>query len=225
MRSSQQIPLELTQPESYDLSDYVVSSCNVDAVQFLEQWPASDGFHFAAIVGPSGAGKTHLLKGWGHQHQAEELSPETGFSAIAEDRIYFIDDVDQVGSEGGYIYSDTFLFHLYNWAKEKRAKILVSASSAPNQWERSLPDLKSRLGTLPVATIQQPDDDLLFALLFKLFSDRQLSVNIQVIRYLIDHMPRSFSAAGRIAKLMDEKALAERRKITRDLARRCLEEL
>lgn len=224
MRSSQQIPLELTQPESYDLADYVVSSCNADAMQFLEQWPESD-FHFAAIVGPAGAGKTHLLKGWACQYSADELLPDADFSTVIEGGNYIIDDVDQLNSDGEFTYSDTFLFHLYNWAREKRANILVSASSAPNQWPRTLPDLISRLGTIPVAAIQQPDDDLLFALLFKLFSDRQLSVNVQVIRYLIGHMPRSFSAAGKIAKLMDEKALAERRKITRDLARRCLEEL
>ena len=224
MKPFQQIPLDLTQPESFDLSDYVVSSCNADAVQFLELWPASE-FHFAALVGPSGSGKTHLLKGWALENGAKEISPDAGFSAVEAGGSYIIDDVDQLATDGAFTYSDTFLFHVYNWAREKRAKILVSASLPPTQWSRKLPDLISRMGAVPVVTIQQPDDDLLFALLFKLFSDRQLTVNTQVIHYLIGRMPRSFFAAGKIAKLMDGKALAERRKITKDLARRCLEEL
>ena len=224
MSRSQQIALDLAQPESFDLADYVVSRSNAEAVRFVEQWTSSD-FHFGALVGPAGSGKTHLLKGWANQHNALEIAPDADFSVINAGQSYIIDDADIKTDVGHFVYSDDFLFHAYNWARENRAKILVSAATPPTLWGRNLPDLMSRMGTVPVATIDEPDDDLLFALLIKLFSDRQLSVNIEVIHYLVERMPRSFSAARDIARLMDVKALAERRKITKDLARRCLAEL
>lgn len=224
MVRTNQIPLDLKHPVSFDLTDYVVSSSNADAYHFVEEWPQS-GAHFGAIVGPRGAGKSHLLRGWAQTASAQELVPDADLSSLATGRHYFIDDVNQLAKGNVHAYSDSFLFHAFNWAKEKKAHILVTDIDPPTQWRRKLPDLRSRMGTVPIASIHQPDDDLIKVLLIKLFSDRQLQVNIEVVDYIVGRMPRSFAATVLLADSMDRLALAERRKITKPLAKRCLDEL
>ncbi len=224
MAKISQIPLELGHPVSFDLGDYVVSSSNSEAYKFVEEWVNMDA-HFGAIVGPSGSGKSHLLRGWAAANKAEELLPDMDLSGLKSGRLYFLDDVNQRSEGDSLTYDDLFLFHAFNWAKEKSSKILVSAMVPPTKWPRALPDLKSRLSLIPVATIYQPDDDLLKFVLIKLFSDRQLHVNIEVIDYILKHMPRSFSSAVELANSMDRLALAEQRRITIPLAKRCLKTL
>ncbi len=224
LAKSQQIPLDLVQPVSFELSDFVVAPCNSDAFTFVEKWLDSP-FHFGAIVGPNGSGKSHLLGGWSKEHGAVSLCPAAQFSDITPNGIFIIDDIDQMESSGVYAYSDEVLFHIFNWAKEQQAKILVSARTPPNSWGRSLPDLVSRLGTVPVALIEQPDDQILSVMLVKSFSDRQLQVDLEVINYILDRMPRTYAFAKQLADDLDKMALAEKRRITKDLARRCLQEL
>ena len=74
----------------------------------------------------------------------------------------------------------------------------------------------------PAVAVGPPDDDLLGAILVKLFADRQVRVGTDVIRFLVTHMERSFDAARRLVADLDAAALAARRRITVPLARRVL---
>lgn len=221
MPNAQQIPLNLRHPVSFDLSDFIVSASNDGAVRFLNSF--KDGnYHFGAIVGPAGSGKSHLLNGWGQEQGAVAISPESAVSALEAGQVYIVDDIDQRDKHGDFSYSDEYLFHLFNWTNEIKAKVVTSAEEAPSRWARKLPDLISRLGTVQVATIDEPDDELLLVLLVKLFSDRQLQVNINVLNYIVSRIERSFAAARQCVDMVDKKALSEKRKITKALVRDCL---
>jgi chromosomal replication initiation ATPase DnaA len=73
--------------------------------------------------------------------------------------------------------------------------------------------------------IRLPDDELLGALLVKLFHDRQLTVGKDVLIYLVARMERSFAATSAVVEALDQLALAERRSVTVQLARTVLNEL
>ena len=73
------------------------------------------------------------------------------------------------------------------------------------------------------ARIDPPDDALLSAVLMKLFADRQVAVSPATITWLTTHMDRSFAEAQRVVAEIDAQALAEGRKVTRDLAARVLD--
>ena len=116
------------------------------------------------------------------------------------------------------------LLHLYNLVASAGSHVLLAGREPPSRWPVSLPDLRSRLGTLPAVAISGPDDALLAGLLVKLFADRQLRVENAVIEYLLPRMERSFAAAQRLVKRMDRSALALGRAPTVSLARSALEE-
>ena len=90
-------------------------------------------------------------------------------------------------------------------------------------WLPALPDLASRLRAAPAVAIGPPDDELLAALLLKLFADRQMMVSASVIGYLVRHMERSFAAAHALVEAADRRSLAERRAVSIGLARELVE--
>jgi len=215
MTLATQIPLELKHKPSFDLADFVVSSSNEEAFYLVEReavWPT----HAAALIGPSGCGKSHLGQAWAAQNQGIVFAPEMDVATLQASSYVLVEDVETAG------YSEEQLFHLFNWTRENGGKILFTAEKAPNLWEISLPDLVSRLATLTVGRISEPDDELLTVLLVKLFSDRQMQVDMTVIGYVLPRIERSFAAAQSFVERLDQAALAGKTKVSRKLAKNCL---
>lgn len=202
-----QIPMDWGHTPSFDSADFLTLDCNAEAVAQLERWP-NWGLHTMALVGPEGAGKTHLARAWAERAGAVAFVPDSDLASLPEGICLFVDDADS-----GEISDDT-LFHLYNWTKETGGSLLLTGQRAPNLWGNKLPDLASRLATLPVATIGVPDEIMLTTVLLKHFSDRQLNIKSNVLHYIILHMPRSFSAARAIVERLDHFTLASKRKMT-----------
>lgn len=211
-----QIPLELQHVPSFELADFIVSSANEEAVALLESrqdWAN----HAVALVGPEASGKSHLAKGWAKENNAYIFETDSDVSAIPAGALVVCEDADRAG------FSDKTLFHLYNWVKEVGGKLLLTARDHPTLWKVELPDLRSRLATLTVGEIREPDDELLLVLLVKLFSDRQLQVDMSVIHYLLPRIERSFYFIYQLVEQLDAISLSNKRKITRALAKNCLE--
>lgn len=119
------------------------------------------------------------------------------------------------------------LFHLVNVLRRRGiaggASMLITARSAPENWCLATPDLLSRMRLSPSVSIEAPDDALLRAVLVKLFVDRQLAVDINVVEALARRMERSLAAAGALVEFLDREALSDGRRITRTFALEALE--
>ena len=74
------------------------------------------------------------------------------------------------------------------------------------------------------AGLWTPDDELLRAVLEKLFQDRQLRAPEQALSYLATHMDRSIEAARQVVAAIDKAALAGKRRITVPLVADVLKE-
>ncbi len=217
-KNNSQIPFNLGHKPSFERVDFIVSTSNQAATMMIDRWPDWP-LHVAALIGPPGSGKTHLMQSWLKQTKGTIFNKGMNIGEISSGIAVAVDNCDS-----GQI-SDEDLFHLYNWQKEKRGSLLLLARSVPNHWGVELPDLASRLATIPVSEIAAPDDMLLHAVLIKLFSDRQLLIDINIINYIVARMERSFDVAVQIVTKLDNKALVDKRAITIPLARDCLLEL
>lgn len=216
-----QLPLELGHRTALGRDDFLVSDSNRDAVAWIDRWPdwPSSGL---VLVGPSASGKSHLAQVWCARAKAiaVELAAlaEPGAPArLAEHRALLIDDADKGADERN-------LFHLYNIVLERGGFVLLTAQEPPARWGLQLADLRSRLSTLPVAAIRAPDDALLQAVLVKLFSDRQLRVDPDLVAYLAARLDRSLAVATQVVEQLDRAALASRRALTVPFARETLRE-
>lgn len=213
-REPAQLPLELPTIPRFGREDFLPAASNRAALAMVERWPEWPD-PILMLIGPPGAGKSHLLAIWAARAGALRADPQAlptleALVAAAPAAIV-IDDVDGVADE-------TALFHLINFAVEHRAFLLMSARRPPRPENVRLPDLLSRLRRAPVVEIGAPDDELMRAVLEKLFRDRQLTVEAPALAYAALRLERSLDAARAYVAALDREALAQRRPITRALA-------
>ena len=210
-----QLVLALDHPTSFAREDFLEGPSNAPALALIESWP--DWPHrVMALLGPEGAGKTHLASIWAEATGARVMSArllEHGdLPAALATGALVLEDLDPGGLD------ETALFHLLNLAREERAYVLVTARGAPASFPVVTRDLESRLRAIPVVTLTAPDDTLLRALIVKLAADRQLTVDEQLVNFVVNRIERSFAAAHAAVARLDEEAMRQRRPVTRALA-------
>lgn len=215
-----QLAFDLPSSEAMTRDHFFVAPSNALALQMAEAWRDWPGRKLL-LVGPEGAGKSHLAHIWAALADAVILSAETLSTvdiASLTGHPVVVEDADQIG------HAEAQLFHLHNLATTTGA-LLLTARTPPRDWGLSLPDLKSRMQATPIAQLDAPDDALLSAVLVKLFSDRQVAVPANLIPFLVSRMPRSVGAARALVTALDARALAAGRPITRALAGEVLDSL
>jgi len=209
-----QLALALDHAESYAREDFLSGPSNEAALALIDSWPDWPA-RAVALVGPEGAGKTHLATIWAAVAGARVVSGrhlgEVDLPSALATGALVVEDAAAVEEE-------PILFHLINLAREEGAFLLFAARTVPSLWPVSLPDLVSRLRALPVVTLDAPDDALLRGVLVKLAADRQLALDEGVVRYLLTHVERSFAAARAAVIALDKEALRQGRPPSRALA-------
>jgi chromosomal replication initiation ATPase DnaA len=210
-----QLALALPHSESFAREDFLAGPSNADALTLIERWPDWPG-RIVALVGPEGAGKSHLAAIWadaaGARFVAGRALERASLPGALATGALVVEDL----SEGQF--DERALFHLINLAREEEAHVLFTARREPAAWAVGLADLASRLRALPVVRIAPPDDALLRAILIKLFADRQLKVDEGLVSYLLPRIERSAAAARDTVERLDREALRRRRPVNRALA-------
>ncbi len=213
--STRQLILDLPLEPRYAREDFLAAPANLAALRAIDAWPDWPG-RMLLIVGPPGAGKTHLGAIWAERAGAARLPgeglAEADLPRLAAANALLVDDADRVG--GG----EAALFHLVNLARESGAFLLLTATSPPDLWGVQKADLLSRLRLAPLVALGEPDEALARAVLVKLFDDRQLRVDPAVIDYVVLRIERSLAAAQAIVAALDREALARGRAVTRPMA-------
>lgn len=219
----EQLPLSLSHPTDFYSDDLVVTKSNKSAYELIERWPDWP-MPVAVLVGPDGSGKTHFASVWADISKAQKIEPDQLDQAITfiEKGIpVLVEDMD------GVDLNEVVFFHLINSVKEShvinpKTTLLITARKGPSNWNVKLDDLASRLRSVTLATLEQPDDELLNAVAFKLFSDRQITVDPSVVEFLVSRSERSLFALGKTVDQIDRLALQRKSKITKALVSEAL---
>lgn len=210
-----QLVLALDHAVSFAREDFLGGPTNAAALSLIERWPDWPD-RIMALVGPEGAGKSHLAAIWAEISGARVLSakllPETNLPSAFVTGALVVEDLDPADLD------ERSLFHLINMAKEQRAYVLLTARTPVASFPVAIRDLASRLRALPSVTLAPPDDDLLRSLLVKLATDRQLPIDEQLVNYLANRIERSFAAAHAAVDRLDKEAMRQHRPVTRALA-------
>lgn len=214
MKVPRQLALALPHSESFARDDFLIGASNQAALAMIERWPDWPD-RALALVGPEGAGKSHLAAIWAEIAGARRISARV------------LGETDLLGelATGALVVEDASarlderaLFHLLNLMREQESFVLITARTPPASWNIALPDLASRLRAIPAMESNAPDDALLRALMVKLFADRQLDVDETLVGYLATRIERSFSGARAAVEELDREALRQKRPVTRALA-------
>lgn len=197
--------------------NFCVSDANALALTAMDRWRDWPDRRML-LIGPPGAGKTHLAHVWTAATAAQLIgAPSLAQADIADlaQTPVTVEDADKLAGDAG---GEAAMFHLHNQMAARNLPLLVTARGPVRDWGLRLADLVSRMQAMAVTRLGPPDDALLSAVLTKLFADRQISVPSNLIPYLLPRMDRSFAAARDLVAALDARALAQGRPVTRTLA-------
>lgn len=210
-----QLVLPLPQhPPRYDRSAFLVAPTNETAWRAARAWLDSNEASLI-ICGPPGSGKTHLATilteagGVFVDWRVKSLTAATKENALvvldnlpADDPHAFLTMHEELGSAG--------------------LRTVLVGRGHPGEWAMGLKDLRTRLEAIPRASLDQPDEALLRAVISKGFTDRQLVVDPAVVEFAAPRLPRTFAAALMFVESADKEAARRKRKITVALAKEIL---
>ena len=219
---SNQLSFSLPKKETLDRDNYFVSQANQGAVSLIEDWinwPSRK----LILVGSEGSGKTHLGHLWAGEVGATIINATTlmeqQISELSKAPV-LVEDINEIQRNQPV---EIVLFHLHNLLYSEGHSLLMTSQILPGRLSFSLKDLQSRIEASTIAKLHPVDDDLLGAILIKMFADRQIYFSDKLLTYVLSRVERSYTAAKLFVEEVDSKAMAESRVIGKKLVRDILE--
>ena len=108
---------------------------------------------------------------------------------------------------------EKLIYTLFNIIDLNNKFIIVTSSKPIVEINFLLNDLKSRTKNFLLHHIQKPDDDLIFALILKNLSDRQISLDKKLVDYIIKRIDRSYGKISDFIYKIDELSLKKKKSI------------
>jgi len=219
---SNQLSFSLPKKETLDRDNYFVSQANQGAVSLIEDWinwPSRK----LILVGSEGSGKTHLGHLWASEVGATIINATTlmeqQISELSKAPV-LVEDINEIQRNQPV---EIILFHLHNLLHSEGHSLLMTSQILPGRLSFSLKDLQSRIEASIIAKLHPVDDDLLGAILIKMFADRQIYFSDKLLTYVLSRVERSYTAAKLFVEEVDSKAMTESRVIGKRLVRDILE--
>jgi chromosomal replication initiation ATPase DnaA len=217
--TSEQLLLPLGSVPRFGREDFLIGKANEAAFAYMDRWPRWLA-PAAVLIGPMGAGKSHLCAIFTQIAQARMMRADhltrDDVPILAQGRAVVLEDCDRFAPD------EVALFHLLNLARETGVFVVLSARQAPDSWGVKTPDLLSRLRLAPLLALAEPDDGLLGALLVKLFADKQVKIETNVITYAMARIERSYGAVNALVEALDRQSLVQKKPISRAMVAQAL---
>tara|TARA_B100000700_G_C14915873_1_gene794649 strand:- start:542 stop:1207 length:666 start_codon:yes stop_codon:yes gene_type:complete len=196
---------------NYAYDDFFVSKSNYFAYNLILKWPKWEK-NIINLNGDKFCGKTHLtkifIKKFGaYKIEIKDLTNEK----IKEFKIhqnFVLENFESFPSDEKLIYS------LINIIEQDNKYLIITSRKSLADFTFKLNDLNSRLKNCLNAKIEQPDDNLMFAIILKNFSDRQISIEKKIINYVIKNIDRSYSKICDFIYKVDQISLQKQKPVS-----------
>mgnify|MGYP001401367627 CR=1 FL=1 len=209
MNNLNQLIIKFDYEQNFKDDDFYVSKCNEHVFSILNTWPKWEK-NFLNISGEKFSGKTHLVNIFMKKFKGIKLNAKSlTNNDLKEVKIYeniILEDLDKDIDE-------KLVYSLFNIVDSDNKYIITTSITPIVNIEFSLIDLKSRTKNFLLQNIEKPDDELMFALILKNFSDRQISINKKLIDFIIKRIDRSYSKIFDFIYKVDELSLKKRKPI------------
>ena len=209
MKDLNQLILKFDLKQNYTSEDYYVSKSNFYAYNLINKWP-NWGKNILNIHGDKFSGKTHLTNIFLKKFKAKRiLANEFNDESLKNFKIF----ENLVLEDFNENINERLMYSLFNIADQDNKYIVISSLVPINQINFKLEDLASRTKNCLFAKIEKPDDELIFAILLKNFSDRQISIEKKLIDFAIKHIDRSYGKIYEFIYKIDEISLKKKKSI------------
>ena len=209
MKNLNQLLLNFKHKQNFNYNDFYVSKSNFFAFQLIDNWPKWEK-NILNIYGEKFSGKTHLSniflsKNKGIKIEESNINNEI-FKKLKLYENIIIDNYTNITDEN-------LMYSIFNLVDQDNKYLIINSRKPINEINFKLDDLSSRSKNCLFAKIDQPDDDLMFAILLKNFSDRQIQVDKKLIDFIIKRIDRSYGKIADFIYKVDELSLKKKKAI------------
>ena len=209
MRELKQQIIKFDYEKNFKNEDFYISKSNEHVYNLLNDWPKWEK-NFVNISGEKFSGKTHLVniflkKFKGIKFESKTLNNKNLKEIKVHENIVIENLEKNVNEE--------LIYTLFNIVDQDNKYLIITSVEPIIDIKFNLEDLKSRFKTFLLQNIEKPDDELIFALLLKNFSDRQISIEKKLINYIIKRINRSYGKIFDFIYKIDEISLKKKKPI------------
>ena len=209
MRDLDQQNFKFDHKKNFRNDDFYISKSNKHIFNLLNNWPKWEK-NFINISGENFSGKTHLVniflkKFKGIKLESKHLNDNDLKKIKIHENIILENLKENV--------NEKLIYTLFNIVDQDNKYLIVTSIEPIINIKFKLNDLKSRTKSFLLQNIEKPDDELIFALLLKNFSDRQILIEKKLINYIIKRIDRSYSKIFDFIYKIDEMSLKKKKPI------------
>ena len=209
MKDLNQQILKFDFEQNFKDQDFYVSKSNEYSFKLLNNWPKWEK-NFVNLIGDNFSGKSHLInifvqKFKGIKTPAHKISNDF----LKEIKIYENVIVEDLFEN----IDENLLFTLTNIIEQENKFLIVTSTKPIVEFKFTLHDLKSRAKNFLLSAIEKPEDDLMYALILKNLSDRQISIDKKLIDFIIKRITRSYGKISDFIYKIDEISLKRKKSI------------
>ena len=207
MSELNQLLLDLDYKTNFNEYDFYLSKSNSKAFNLLNRWPDWNK-RILNISGEKFSGKSHLANIFKLKSKAllvqGSIIDNSIFKSLKLYESVIIDDFEECKEE-------EMLYSIFNLIDQDNKYMLINSLKPINEIKFNLPDLASRSKNCLFAEIENPDDELLFAIILKNFSDRQIKIEKKIINFIINRIDRSYRKIYEFIYKIDELSLKKKK--------------
>ena len=220
MKEYNQEIIKFDYEKNFEDRDFYVSKSNEHIISLLNNWPRWEK-NFLNISGEKFSGKTHLINIFLSKFNGIKLdSISLKNEHLKEIKVYQNIVIENLTKE----IDENLIFTLINIIDQDNKYLIITSEEPIVNIDFNLNDLKSRAKSFLLQSIDKPDDDLIFALILKNLSDRQISLDKKLINYLIKRIDRSYSKIFDFIYKIDEISLKKKKSIDLNIIKEVLGE-
>ena len=220
MKSLNQLLLDFDYKQNFEDDDFYVGESNFYTFELLNKWPTWEK-NFLNISGEKYSGKTHLsnmfLKKFnGIRIESNSLS-NNSLKEIKPYQNIVLEDLN-------LNINEKIIYTLFNIIDQDNKFLVITSIKPIAEINFQLEDLRSRTKNCLLAKIENPDDELMFALILKNLSDRQITLDKKLIDFIIKRIERSYGKIYEFIYKIDKISLKKKKSIDFKIINEALEE-
>ena len=209
MRDLNQLLLNFEYKQNFKDEDFYVSKSNYFAFNLIDSWPKWEK-NFLNISGDKFSGKSHLANIFLKKFKGIKIDANT----FKNEKLHEIKVHENIILENfDQNIDEVLIYSLFNLIDNDNKYLIINSINPINEMDFKLNDLKSRAKNCLFAVIEKPDDELMFALILKNFSDRQITIDKKLIDFIIKRIDRSYSKIFEFIYKIDEFSLKKKKPI------------
>ena len=219
MKSLNQLLLDFNYEQNFKDDDFYVGKSNYYTFEIINKWPKWEK-NILNISGEKFSGKTHLvnifLKKFNGIKIESNLLNNGVLKTIKPFQCIVLEDLTLEINEN-------LIYTLFNIIDQDNKFLIVTSNKPIVEIDFKLQDLRSRTKNCLLAKIENPDDELMFAIILKNLSDRQITLDKKLIDYIIKRIDRSYSKIFEFIYKIDEISLKKKKSIDFKIINEALE--